>query len=791
MRTKSPKQRNPISIMTTIIIVLVLLNSCSSNSDNTPGEELEVSANAPLDSPATTVPDAPVVIAPTGVPSPGQEYYVDPDGSDGNDGSQAAPWETIQHAADTIQPGDTILLNSGTYAGARIEKSGTVDAWMSLKAAPGTSVLINVPGPNNKHDSNLEFETWEGDEIVAYWLVEGLEVADAPYWGIDMRGNEENHSHNFVIRNNRVHDNGLNTGKTGIFFAFIDDVIVEGNESYANGEHGVYLSNSGDRFVVRANSLHDNNNCGLHINGDWESGEDGIISDGLVENNIIFENGVGGCSGINMDGVINAIVRNNLLYQNHAGGISLFQENGAVCSQNIQILNNTIVQAEDGRWAINISDDECINNKIFNNIILTFHEWRGSIVIPSSGISGFESDYNVIMDRFSSDGDESVLSLSEWQALGYDSNSIIATPSELFTNSEDYHLHIESPAIDVGATLPGIAKDLEGASRPQGVAYDIGAFEFRASSLGQTPTTSSQETQSAGTITYAFNGRVYRITAQEGAIPEDISQALDNLSSGGGDGLLNISPDGEWMVLGTERFDMGCEGWACLAIIYSDLSIGDAVRANGQLIHPEGISAIASGGELIVYPYGGGPNEIDLWAVTKLGDTWGEPRLITADSPHDFNNMPAISYDGSKVVFNCGPEPYGGEGTAICEVGTGSDEFRVVLTPADSPIGFPTTGALYQPDYFPDGSIVFESDWGSEQIWHLPLGASEPVLVGKSFGNDNSPCVLPDGRIVSLWLDRPSGTGAHEIKVMTADGSSFFILLPDIDVSDVGIGCAP
>lgn len=791
MRTKSPKHRKPISLFTIIIIVLVLLSACSSNSDNTPGEELEESASAPLNSPDTNAPDVPVFIAPTGVPSPGQEYYVDPDGSDGNDGSQAAPWETIQHAVDTIQPGDTILLNSGTYAGARIEKSGTADAWMSLKAAPGTSVLINVPGPNNKHDSNLEFETWEGDEIVAYWLVEGLEVADAPNWGIDLRGNEENHSHNFVIRNNRVHDNGLNTGKTGIFFAFIDDVIVEGNESYANGEHGVYFSNSGDRFVVRANSLHDNNNCGLHINGDLESGEDGIISDGLIENNIIFENGVGGCSGINMDGVINAIVRNNLLYQNHAGGISLFQENGAVCSQNIQILNNTIVQAEDGRWAINISDDECINNKIFNNIILTFHEWRGSIVIPSAGISGFESDYNLIMDRFSSDDDDSVITLSEWQAQGYDINSVIASPDELFIGLGDYHLVPSSAAVDAGRTLPGVEFDMEGWPRPQGSAYDIGAFEYPGEGVGQSSSSEQISADIIGSITYHFNGHVYRIAAVEGAQPENISKALDKLSPGSGDRQLNISPDGEWLVLETERFDPECVGWACLAIISADLTTGEAIRANGQVVHLEGISAVASGGNLVVYVAGDGTHERDLWAVSRVGVNWGAPVMLTTDSPYNFNYQPAISEDGSKVVFNCGADSWADKGTAICEVATTGTDFRVVITPGNAPSGFTTTAGLNNPDYAPDGSIVFEADWdsGNEQIWRLGLGETVPVRVTNTFGNDNSPCILPDGSIVSLWLDRPEGNGLHEIKIMSSDGSRYFLILPGMDVLDAGMGC--
>jgi len=210
-----------------------------------------------------------------------------------------------------------------------------------------------------------------------------------------------------------------------------------------------------------------------------------------------------------MDGVTATIVRNNLLYENHAGGISIFQENGAVCSQEIQLLNNTIVQAEDGRWAINISDDGCINNKIFNNIILTFHDWRGSIVIPTSPLGGFESDYNVIMDRFSADDDNSVITLSEWQALGYDSHSIIASPAEVFAGPNEYRLHPTSPALDAGLTLPSVNADIEGRSRPQGVAYDIGAYEFPGALSNQSfvPAVFSAGEQVIldGTIIYTFS----------------------------------------------------------------------------------------------------------------------------------------------------------------------------------------------------------------------------------------------------------------------------------------------
>ena len=411
-------------------------------------------------------------------------YWVALDGDDDlNNGSEGAPWRTIQHAVEMVGPGDTVLVRSGTYVGARIESSGTAAEPIILKPAAGGSVVIDGPGPENRHDSSLEVETWEGDGTVAYWVIEGFAVTGAPGWGIDIRGSDAAKSHHIVIRGNTVYSNGISSGKTGIFAAFTDDVLIEGNESYGNGEHGIYVNNSSDRFTVRANRLHHNVNCGVHLNGDASMGGDGTLSDGLIESNVIYENGFGGGSGINMDGVTHTIVRNNLLHHNHATGIAMYQIDGAVCSQDNQILHNTVVMPDDGRWAVLVSGVGCVNNIVLNNILTSYHSYRGSINIPSTSLSGFQSDYNVVVDRFTTDDGESVIDLSAWQGLGYDIHSFVATPGELFASAtgNDYHLWSNSPAVDAGSNGAGVTVDLEGNPRPWGAGYDIGAYELRAS----------------------------------------------------------------------------------------------------------------------------------------------------------------------------------------------------------------------------------------------------------------------------------------------------------------------
>ena len=299
---------------------------------------------------------------------------------------------------------------------------------------------------------------------------------------------------------------------------------------------------------------------------------------------------------------------------------------------------------------------------------------------------------------------------------------------------------------------------------------------------------------SGGHITYTLNnGQVFRIEAKDDAEPENISQALETLApqpAGAGDTGLNISPDGEWLLLESERFSPSCAGWACLAIVKGDLSSGAAITVNGEVIHPEGFSAIASGGNLVVYPQQDGTHNLDLFAVHRTADgSWQAPVEISRDSTYAYNNWPAINADGTKVLFNGTNAPYSGT-TSICEVNLDGTCFRVVLTPADSPAGLPGTGDLQAPDYAPDGSIVFEASWTGEEIWHLASGStiSTRVSASSAYNNDNSPTVLPNGNIASLWLNRPGSQSVHELKVMTPDGNSYFMALTDIDIADIGLG---
>lgn len=391
------------------------------------------------------------------------DYVVATNGDDGNPGTQSEPWRTLQHAADSVGPGDTVSVRAGDYAGAYIESSGTSSQPIVFRAFGDEAPSITEDNPETPDGINIEG--------ASYVTVQGFTLNGRSRAGI--RAATCDH---VTIRDNKVDG----SGKWGIFTAFCDDIVIDHNiAANTDEQHGIYVSNSGDRPIVRNNTIYGNTQAGIHMNGDVSNGGDGVISNALVENNVIWDNGTGGASGINCDGVQDSLIRDNLIFDEHASGISLYQIDGGDASTGNKVLNNTILVAPDGRWALNIQDG-ARNNVASNNILLNANSSHGAIDISDDSLSGFSADNNAVTDRFTTNGGDSVLSLSEWRSeTGNDANSFVSASSNLFTNAagDDYSLSSTSPAIDAGEALADVPSDILGVARPQGAGFDIGAYE--------------------------------------------------------------------------------------------------------------------------------------------------------------------------------------------------------------------------------------------------------------------------------------------------------------------------
>src|SRR5688572_2494485 len=248
----------------------------------------------------------------------------------GNSWSQA--WLTLQYAADHVFAGDTLWIADGSYVGFNMSNSGSPGNPIVFIAA-GDNATIHLPC-NTTDGINVE----EADHIE----INGVRVINQPRNGIRLVN-----AHFCIVRNTYC-DNNF---ERGIFTGFTHDILIEYNECLESiDEHGIYVSNSSDRSIIRYNVCHHNNRGGIQINADLSQGGDGISTDPQIYGNVLYENGAAGGAAINLDGVQSAFIYNNLLYQNHATGIALFQQDGAEPSINAEIVHNTIINAADARW---------------------------------------------------------------------------------------------------------------------------------------------------------------------------------------------------------------------------------------------------------------------------------------------------------------------------------------------------------------------------------------------------------------------------------------------------------
>lgn len=400
-------------------------------------------------------------------------YYVDAAfGSDAASGDAAAPLATLQQAANKVVAGDTVIVRPGSYSGFRLTRDGTASARITFSAERGATIT-------SRNAVTADGVNLEGADYVT---IQGFKV-DNTGGTISRAGIRSVTNHGVIVRDNTVDL----AGTWGVFTGFSEDVVIENNvTSRSQVEHGIYVSNSADRPVIRGNTIWGNRGNGIHMNGDASMGGDGVISGALVERNRIYENGTGGGSGINCDGVQYSRIQNNLLYNNYASGISLYRIDGGGGSIGNVIANNTVLMPSNGRWALNINSGST-KNVVFNNILLSKHSYRGSISISADSRSGFVSNYNIVSNRMSTDGGDTVVSLSSWRsATGQDKRSFVATEEQLFVSptTGDYRLTSGSAAINKGASSlsrkPAPTTDLAGVTRPAGGAYDIGAYEFVA-----------------------------------------------------------------------------------------------------------------------------------------------------------------------------------------------------------------------------------------------------------------------------------------------------------------------
>ncbi len=814
-------------------------------------QALEVIMTAQAAAPRPTTPPAgPTFVAPTPDPNV-PAFYVATDGSDETgDGSVAAPWATITHALDTVSDGSLILVRPGLYTG-RVRIRGQFAQGVTVRSEVPYRAQLRA---DETVLTIFEAQgiTIEGFDIAHLSpAAEPIVVQIQDALGDEPGGAE--FTSRITLRNNILHDSynndilKINNGVQQITISgnlfynqgdsdehidvnSVRDVVIEDNIFFnafeasgrtVTGESSSFIvvkdSNGNDDGLIGVSGLTIRRNVFLHYQGSVGHnmvllGEDGApyfeAGEVLIENNLFLGDGAQIRAPFGTKGVHNVVFRHNTITGDMPSGAFAWRTNVEGENQlndNIQLYNN--IYSDPTGTMDNFATapvGETAGFTLRGNLY-----WNGGQPLPG----GTEDMVQISADPAAVNGDPLLnapvnVPLPVWDAaaglFGGGAVDIRAAFRQLVLA---YGLpQAGSAALDQADPAQASGEDILG--QPRAGAPDLGAYEVQGNETvvvlatsepvatqpggGADPTPGGTEPQptlplptTGGWVTFTRRegdiDRLYRLALTPNAEPEDLTAIIDAAAAGEMTEWVTVSPDGAWFLLATDRFDPGCVGWPCL-VVTQDFVTFEVVQSGGAPVHAQ-FSAIASGGGLIVYQAGGGAHNRDLWVIRREAGGWSAPVELTTASPFSDHLHPSLAADGTRVVFACGNDPY--FSTALCEAQTDGSAFNVRFQAAT--LGASVT--LFHPSYAPDGSIAFEAVVNGEQLWRLPAGSDTPTLISP-LTNDNSPCVLPDGTIVSLWLQRPGNTtGAHELKLMAADGRQYAMLLTGLDVFDIGLGC--
>jgi len=401
-------------------------------------------------------------------------YYVSTTGNDTTgDGSSGNPWATIQKGADTMANGDTVIVRSGTYAGFRARYSGASGAVKTIKSEVNYGAVITSAGTQCTTPSFIEIKNNTPANGVSYLQIEGFETNGSANWGVEVQ-----YGDHVTVKNVKAH----NSTKACFNVFYSNYCTFDGCEAYSSGTgSGFWIGDSGDNNTVVRCSSHNNSTSGFFLTSEATGSGDRVISGYMVEKNVSYSN----VKGYSCDGLVSSTLRNNLAYGQNKGINFIGYDSLATCNNN-RVLNNTILVTAAGLDSIYIHKytaglPEGTNNVVLNNILYSYDTGGtlGSVCVDTAARTGFQCDYNVVMNVFSVDDHATIYNLTTWRGLGYDTHSIQATDTALFvTPGSDYHLKTGSPAINVGTTLADVLDDKDAISRPQGGAYDIGCYEY-------------------------------------------------------------------------------------------------------------------------------------------------------------------------------------------------------------------------------------------------------------------------------------------------------------------------
>ena len=270
-----------------------------------------------------------LVMTGTGGAATQQTLYVATTGADANAGTLDHPWRTIQHALEMAQPGNTIDVLGGTYAGDLVAaQDGTSLRPIALTAYGNQKVVVRGPlriAASWFSVSNLVFDGSASPNQVPIDIsgdhvsVTRDEIRNSSMSGIFVGGGT-----GVRITGNWIHDNGTHVVRGvpqdhGIYVAQAQNGLIADNIIDHNLGYGIQLYPAPKKMLVTENTIVANGTL-----RDASHGASGVIIGGsgssgnIVADNILVGNSECGVRSLRPLGAGNRVF-SNLGYGNAAG----------------------------------------------------------------------------------------------------------------------------------------------------------------------------------------------------------------------------------------------------------------------------------------------------------------------------------------------------------------------------------------------------------------------------------------------------------------------------------------
>ncbi len=358
---------------------------------------------------------------------------------------------TVDRLLTQLVPGDTGFFCATDCDGA---DSGTYTGWFNDSIPSGTS-FSNAVTLKPYTGESITLQPAAGAERVfnfygndtQYIIVSGfvMDCVNVGYDCVKVADASGTMADHIRIQNNELKNakgNGiLLTGGAAGVGGGSNEILSNNIHDCATFDfspfgHAVYITSASN--LVDGNTIHDNSSDTAHNT--------------LAVH--IYNSGGGGLN--------NNIVRNNVIYNNTRGGGIL-----AADGTNTQIYNNVIYNNYVGITAYASS----ISAIIYSNTI--YGSTLNGIDVRSGATTAFIRN-NIAYNNGTNYTDAGTGTTHEFNLEG-------TNPSFVDAASGNFNLLTGSAAIDYGTTLGGAyTTDIVGTSRPQGSAYDAGAYEFVA-----------------------------------------------------------------------------------------------------------------------------------------------------------------------------------------------------------------------------------------------------------------------------------------------------------------------